>query len=71
MTGELLGEKPENMIPLPIIKKEEHQVSGWMGWMDRWIDGWMDRWMGEWMDGQIDGWMDRWVVGQIDEWNDT
>ena len=25
-TGELLGEKPENMINLPIIKKEEHQV---------------------------------------------
>ena len=25
-TGELLGEKPENMINLPLIKKEEHQV---------------------------------------------
>ena len=25
-TGELLGEKPENMIPLPIIKQEDHQV---------------------------------------------
>ena len=29
-TGELLGEKPENMINLPIIKKEEHQV--WWVW---------------------------------------
>ena len=28
-TGELLGEKPENMINLPIIKKEEHQVWVW------------------------------------------
>ena len=25
-TGELFGEKPENMIQLPIIKQEDHQV---------------------------------------------
>ena len=25
-TAELFGEKPENMIPLPIIKREPHQV---------------------------------------------
>ena len=63
MTGELLGEKPENMIPLPIIKKEEHQVSGWMdGWMG-FLDGRTDGRMDGRMDGWLDGWMDLWMDG--------
>ena len=44
---------------------------GWMGrWLDGWVDGWMGRWMDGWMDGWVDGWMDGWMGGWVDGWMD-
>ena len=39
-------------------------------WIDRQMNGcmdrWMDVWINRWMDGQIDGWVNGWMDGQID-----
>ena len=37
------------------------------GWMERWIDGWMEKWVDEWIDGRMDRWQDVWTDGLIDK----
>ena len=32
-------------------------MDGWGGWMDNY----MDTWMNEWMDGHMTTWMDEWM----------
>ena len=53
-------------------------MDGWIrlidGWMDRWINGYMDqvdgyKQMDRWMDG-LDGWMGRCIDRWIDRWMD-
>lgn len=57
-------------------------MGGWLlgcvgcgsGWMERWVDGWMDAlvhgWVGRWMDGFTDGRIILSVGGCRDVWID-
>ena len=46
---------------------------GWVdrrmnGFLDRWLGGWKDGWVHGWVGGRVDGWVHGWLGGRVDGW---
>ena len=64
---------PENMSKPSVDGWMDDWINGWLdermtGWMHEWVDGWLDEQMTGWTDDWMNGWMSGWMTGWMDDW---